>query len=208
MSHIISKELIQQFLPENPIILEAGAHIGRDTIKMVRVWPKAQIHAFEPVPALFTKLKQTTFEYSNIHCYSYALSDHQGNATLYESHGIDAVSSLHKPNDYFHIAATFTPITVPTITIDEWAKQHTIGSIDFMWLDLQGHELNALQGALNTLKTTKVILTEINLVARYEHAILYHELRQWLESHNFILHQEALHKKEWGNALFISKYHF
>lgn len=205
MSHIISKEIIKQFLPENPIILEAGAHIGRDTIKMARLWPQAQIHAFEPAPSLFAQLKQNTAEFSNIKCHSYALSNHNGNAIFYESHGIDAVSSLHKPNEYFNTKATFTPITVETITIDSWAQKYQIPSIDFMWLDLQGHELTALQGALHTLKTTGVILAEINLVQRYENAILYNELRRWLEAHNFVLQQEALHKKDWGNALFIAK---
>ncbi|GAB4455112.1 MAG: hypothetical protein OHK0036_18790 [Bacteroidia bacterium] len=205
MSHIVSKEIIKQFLPENPIVLEAGAHIGRDTVKMARLWPQAQIHAFEPAPSLFEQLNQNTAEFSNIHCYSYALSDHNGNALFYESHGINAISSLHKPNDYFKDKATFIPITVQTITIDSWAAQYQVPHIDFMWLDLQGHELIALQGALQILKTTRVILTEINLVQRYENAIVYHELRQWLADHNFELRQEALHKKDWGNALFIAK---
>ena len=205
MSHIISKDIIKQFLPKNPNILEAGAHIGRDTIKMARLWPDAQIHAFEPVPSLFEHLKKNTADFKNIHCYSYALSNQNGTSIFYESHGITAISSLHKPNEYLKDKATFTPITVQTITIDSWAQKYSIPRIDFMWLDLQGHELTALQGALEILKTTKAILTEINLVQRYEHAILYQELRQWLEEHNFKLQQEALHKKEWGNALFVAK---
>lgn len=58
MNENISKEYIAQFLPPNPIIIEAGAHIGRDTKKMARQWPNAHIHAFEPVPALFEILKK------------------------------------------------------------------------------------------------------------------------------------------------------
>ena len=31
---------IAQFLPQNPIIIEAGAHRGTDTIAMSRHWPQ------------------------------------------------------------------------------------------------------------------------------------------------------------------------
>ena len=38
----ILKEGIKQYLPENPRILEAGAHIGRDTVKLSKLWPQEQ----------------------------------------------------------------------------------------------------------------------------------------------------------------------
>ena len=49
------KHFIAQFLPENPVILEAGAHVGTDTVEMVNLWPKCTVYAFEPVPELFDK---------------------------------------------------------------------------------------------------------------------------------------------------------
>ena len=54
----LSRHSIKQFLPKNPVIVEAGAHIGRDTLKMHAIWPQATIHAFEPVPPLFKQLKK------------------------------------------------------------------------------------------------------------------------------------------------------
>jgi FkbM family methyltransferase len=58
----ISKEFIKHFLPINPIIIDAGAHIGVDTIEMSKIWRKGQIYAFEPVPTLFAELvKNTTY---------------------------------------------------------------------------------------------------------------------------------------------------
>jgi FkbM family methyltransferase len=58
----ISKYFIKQFLPINPRIIDAGAHIGVDTIEMSRIWEKGRIYAFEPVPTLFSELvKNTTY---------------------------------------------------------------------------------------------------------------------------------------------------
>ncbi len=50
---IISKKEMARFLPKDPIIVEAGAHVGLDTIEISRQWPKANRYAFEPVPDVF-----------------------------------------------------------------------------------------------------------------------------------------------------------
>ena len=34
------KEYIASFLTKNPVIIEAGAHIGLDTVEMSKFWPK------------------------------------------------------------------------------------------------------------------------------------------------------------------------
>ena len=53
---VLPKKYFLKFLPENPVILEAGAHKGKDTVEMAKLWPAGTIHAFEPVPSLFKKL--------------------------------------------------------------------------------------------------------------------------------------------------------
>jgi hypothetical protein len=58
----ISKEYIARFLPPNPIIVEAGAHSGKDTLSMCMLWPSGTIYAFEPIPAIFEQLVERTKE--------------------------------------------------------------------------------------------------------------------------------------------------
>src|SRR3989304_6137581 len=83
----ITKEIIKQFLPNNAIIVEAGAHIGRDTLKMSLLWPQGTIYAFEPVPELFAQLVERTKEQLNVRCFNIALSTVRGTATLNVSSG-------------------------------------------------------------------------------------------------------------------------
>jgi len=45
-------DIVAPYLPANPVIIEAGAFNGSDTIKLAKKWPQATIHAFEPVPAI------------------------------------------------------------------------------------------------------------------------------------------------------------
>ena len=39
---VIPKKYFKSFLPENPIILEAGAHKGSDTVELAKICRKAR----------------------------------------------------------------------------------------------------------------------------------------------------------------------
>lgn len=204
----ITKELIKTFLPDNPVILEAGAHKGRDTIKMLKLWSTGTFYCFEPSPEIFTQLTQTLGERTNVHCYPYALARNNGTATFHVSSGrSDAASSLLAPLDYSvdHPDTIFNDITVQTKTLDSWAQEHGIEKIDFMWLDMQGTELEMLQSGTKILQTVTAICSEVNLTHRYKDAPLYDEYRAWMESQGFYVAYEHLFKTTWGNALFIRK---
>ena len=218
-------KFVQQYLPNNPIILEAGAFDGRETITMAKIWPLAKIHAFEPMPNNFDLLKQNTSQLKNVSIYKQALSDKEGNALFYVSElenkpGLPAGSgSLLAPKDHLtHAPEILFPhqITVETTTIDRWAKNHSIEAIDFMWLDMQGHELTALKHATTILPTLRVVYLETIFVRGYEGQPLYDEVKKWMTDHGFRLlaldfnEEEALlgetlpKGRQWfGNALFI-----
>lgn len=66
-SGIIDKHEMARYLPFNPTILEAGAHDDSDTVDMLRVWPKATVRAFEPVPEIFARLQQRTAAIDSVH---------------------------------------------------------------------------------------------------------------------------------------------
>jgi len=203
----ITAEYLAQFLPKNPIIIEAGAHKGRDALKFHAQWPESTLYCFEPVPHLFKQLKEATQHIPSIHCFNLALNDKKGAAVFYESVGkIDAASSLFEPDEYFkEKPIVFNQIEVNTITLDQWAQNQNVTHVDLMWLDLQGAELSALKGAISLLPCVKAIHTEVNLIERYKGAPLYDELKLWLESQGFYVAAEALYKITWGNALFLKK---
>ena len=206
---IANKKYIEQFLPRNPVILEAGAHIGVDTVEMAKMWPTSTIHAFEPVPKLYNQLIASTYQLPNVRCYELALSNISGRATFYVSGGAgDASSSLLKPKEHllYHPQISFDEvIEVKTLTLDEWALQNGVDHIDFMWLDMQGTEFNMLKAAPQILKTTKVIFIKIAFTETYKNIALYSEVRPWLESQGFMLIYEEVcgAAKAEGNALFI-----
>jgi FkbM family methyltransferase len=199
-------DTISDYLPEAPVIIEAGAHIGVDTLKLNQRWPKAKIYAFEPVPDIFKQLKAKTKSVKNIFCYPFAVGQKETTMQIYVSSGeSDGSSSLLKPKEHLslHPEVAFEKTTrVKVTTIDKWAQQNSITQVDFLWLDLQGYELAALKGAAEMLQSVKAIHTEVNLVEVYRGAPLYGELKQWLEKKGFKVVFEAIDWADGGNVLF------
>jgi 2-O-methyltransferase len=205
---VIPKKYFVQFLPENPIILEAGAHKGKDTVEMAMLWPAGTIHAFEPVPALFKKLENNTRNLKNVHCYQLALGNNRGREIMYLSSGAsDGSSSLLPPKEHLNIFPTVyfdEELTVNTMTLDGWAESNNIQNIDFMWLDLQGMELNVLKSGKNILQTVTAIYTEVSSIEAYKDQTLYSDLNEWLTSNGFYIEREVVDKGG-GNVFFIRK---
>jgi len=204
---MIPKSYIKRFLPKNPVVVDAGAHIGRDTIEMARMWPSGTIHAFEPIPQLYSQLELNTASTKNITCYPMALSDRLGSFPIHVSSGFDdGSSSLLAPREHLtvHPQVEFLEtIHVPTTTLDSWAKDNDISRVDFLWLDLQGHELSVLKASPKVLRTVIAIHTEVSLKTMYEGSALYPELRSWLEQKGFEVKREALPWSDMGNVFFV-----
>lgn len=199
-------ELIKKLLPENPVVIEAGAQFGEDTIIMSRLWPQGKIYAFEPSPESYQILVADTATQSNVFSFPLALSDRNGELFFYLAGG---ASSLKRPaktfNDLYFHSDLDHPIVVQAITLDDWANAHSVPKIDFIWFDMEGNELSAFKGALQHLPQVKLIYTEVNFQKFWEGGVLYPELKEWLAGHGFReIWQESV--PDWhGNVLFINE---
>lgn len=208
--------ILADLLPENGTFIEAGAYNGKDTLIMASHFPKATIHAFEPLPEIYTELKKNTHSISSIKTYPLALSIQSGTATFYVAHHpkrpgkICQAGSLHAPKDRLnHSPITYPHTTqVPTITLDKWADQNQITHVDFMWLDMQGHELAVLKASPRILKTITALYVELNFIQAYEGQPSALELHEWVLSQGFTLKgtdykQNPTHF--FGNHIYIKK---
>jgi 2-O-methyltransferase len=198
---------IARYLTDSPVILEAGACDGSDTIKFAQYWPGATIHAFEPVPELFAETKGRTSHLPKVRCYPIALSEHTGSATLHVSEGGNRgdSSSLLAPAEHlteYRNIRFDRSIVVQTMTIEDWVHTEGIDQIDFMWLDMQGMELPTLKAAGAVLGTTRAICMEVARMELYAGCAMYDEIVSWMRSQGF---RPAIDRVTFssGNILFV-----
>lgn len=221
MQRITKKDLlalINQYMPTKPVIVEAGCFDGGDTLQLSSFWPTATIHAFEPVPEIFAMLTSNTQQRNNVCRYNYALSTQTGTAQLHLSSRPAApdepfrAGSLLPPKERLTWSTVTYPktIAVKTITLDEWAQQHSIEQIDFLWLDVQGYALPILQASPHMLTALRVLYVEVEFIEAYEGQHQYHEVKTWLESQGFVMIARDFDDvPHWffGNAVFINQNH-
>jgi FkbM family methyltransferase len=202
----ITTQYIAARLPANPVIVEAGAHDGGDTVELAAILGST-VHCFEPIPAVFAKLAERTSHLANVHRYPCALGDREGTIPMFVSSGRnDASSSVLKPK---HILTTNpdvlfqSRIDVDVTTLDYWAAKHGITKVDFLWLDMQGYELSAMRAGCKLLETVSVIYTEVSFLEVYEGVPLYHDVWNWLTEKGFRVEKGDFLWPEQGNVLFV-----
>lgn len=161
------KNLVQK---ENPIILEIGANCGQTTVDFIQHFPKATIHCFEPDPRAIKKFKRLV-NHPNVVLHEIAIGNSNGSITFHQSAGGEAIDpegwdhsgSIRAPKahlEMFPWVRFDNKIEVPIMRLDDWAVQHGIDQVDFIWADVQGAEGDMINGAFETLKKTRFIYTE------------------------------------------------
>ena len=110
-------------------------------------------------------------------------------------------SSLLKPShhtvQYPHI--TFPDVTWVTLVAMDEAKL----TPDLLAMDTQGYELEVLKGATETLKSVKVVYTEVSNVPLYEGSALVEDLDTFLQPFGFKRVRTEWAGGTWGDAVYV-----
>ena len=81
-----------------------------------------------------------------------AVSSKTTKGELYsDSSTTSSLASLHQRQESYFKNNKFTSFAVDTITIDEIISEYNLEYIDFIKIDIEGHELEALKGAAKSL---------------------------------------------------------
>jgi FkbM family methyltransferase len=181
----ISVDLIRQSASRpDPLILEIGANDGGHTQWFLDIFENPTIYCFEPDPRAAARFRKNVGTRPNVTLFELAISDRDGKIAFYQSGGArdgehvdmmpegwDLSGSIRKPKDHLIIEPGVTfdrTINIPTTSLDRWADQHSIGNVDFVWMDVQGAERDVLNGGKRTLARTRFLYTEYGDREMYE----------------------------------------
>lgn len=210
----IDIECLPQLLPYNPVIFDAGAFQGKDTVRCAKLWPKSTIVAFEPNPIAFEQMQNLIREknVSNIKTCNLALSNKKGMANFYICRGAsgrdpsyESMSSLLQPAKQTESQLQGPIIRVPCVRLDEWCQENNIDHIDVLRLELEGMELQTLQSCQNILKNVKVVYIQTFFYPYRIGNTMYPSLKQFLEKSGFVLLSHWYKEGERGKAIFLSR---
>lgn len=202
--------IVDKYLPENPTVFEAGAFDGQESLKMSKFWPSGKIISFEPNPSRFDDYKKTTKGCTNTFGYNLAVNTYKGLATFYLCWGyggnnpvFEGASSLLEPTIAKRKDYEGPLIDVSCVILDDWCKENGVEKVDFMWLDLEGFELQLLKSSPDILKTVRVIYTETNLKLLREEMTQFPELSEFLVQNGFQMIAHWYAEGYQGDAIFV-----
>jgi len=129
---------------------DVGANLGMYSVLAgKRVGPSGRVHAFEPTPALVSKLKQQLALNSlhNVTVNETAISSETGTAQFFLAEAsVNNCLSSSSDSD--------RAIFVRTITLDEYVHKQGIAHVDLMKVDVEGAEVQVLLGAKKLLSAS------------------------------------------------------
>ena len=143
---LLSVEAIRRFLRPGGIFIDVGANIGYlSAVAANCVGPLGQVHAFEPVPRYFSRLK--------------ALADRNPNFTIVanccaagEANGSSRIFLTREPGQntivpgYKSGAEILGIETVATMRLDSYIRLQGLEEISLIKIDAEGFELPILRG--------------------------------------------------------------
>ena len=156
-------KVLSRFCPEDAQIVDVGANIGLSAMFFSSLLPKAKVLALEPSRRNFQYLNQNLRQndLSMVEARQVAASDKIGVLRLHEEPDFGAGSYV--VSDQHSAGVSASPIEVQAKPLDQVVAEEQLERVDFIKVDVEGSELDVLNGMQDTLQRFKpIIFMEIN----------------------------------------------
>lgn len=163
LAHVVAPALARA---ESPVVFDVGANVG-DYARLVRRHvPAATVYAFEPARAVFEQLARAAEgEGGRVRPFNLGFSDEARGIDLYsytvEGEEQSLISSIDRrlPTQVVQVEVSATE-RIEVRRLDDFCREQGVGRIDFLKLDVEGHELAVLRGARRMLDAGAVPLIQ------------------------------------------------
>jgi FkbM family methyltransferase len=140
--------LARTVLPAAKLVFDVGANVGDWTEMALNINPALETHSFDPNPATFAELAAKTFP-PTVHRNAFGLGETTRERELFIFDDAGGSNSLYRrvgvPAEVKRVER------VSLRTVDDYCAGAGVGRIDFMKIDVEGHELSVLRGAAGML---------------------------------------------------------
>lgn len=151
--------MILKLAPSKGVMFDIGANMGWYSLLIAHQSKDCLVHAFEPIPKTYSFLKQNVElnNLPNIQTHHFGLSNERKDLTFYfypEGSGNASSANLSERADA-------ELITCHVERLDDFVKTNDL-HVDFIKCDVEGAELFAFQGGIETLRRDKpIVFTEM-----------------------------------------------
>lgn len=154
-------DLGRRWHPRPPgVLFDVGANLGQTTQALHAAFPRATIHAFEPVSATFATMQRRLSGQPQLHLHQVAVGESDGSCLMEArpNAGSNRLITNGQPKPDQPVES------VPMLRLDTFCAQHAVGAVDLLKTDCEGHDLEVLRGASGLLAAGSIdcIYCEVN----------------------------------------------
>jgi len=147
--------LLKDHVHRNDVVLDIGANIGfYAAIFAAIVGENGEVHCFEPDVTNYNYLKTVSKKFKHVFINNKAVGPHTEKLKIYTSHKLNVDHRTYKPEEYDK------EVEIEAVSIDDYLSTRSPREplkIDFIKMDIQGFEMQAIKGMENTLAGNKKI---------------------------------------------------
>ena len=133
-------------------VFDVGASLGGWSEAAISLFPSAQVHAFEIVPATNARLTENFAEEPRVRVNACGLMDKAGTVDVRWFPGASRLSTV----THFPHSAECQVVSAPVTTGDEYMREAGVTHIDFLKIDVEGAEPFVLQGFARALESGRI----------------------------------------------------
>ena len=157
-------ELLSKAAEKEPVVFDIGANKGQYSSALIDAWPlqtSLNLHCFEPSASTFRQLTETLSGYDRIQLNNFGIGKTNEELTLFsDSEGSGMASLTPRRLDHFGIAHDRLKESVRIRTLEEYCQTHEIDQIDLLKIDVEGHELDVLNGGKKLFSNRQVRMVQ------------------------------------------------
>jgi FkbM family methyltransferase len=144
---------LQHVLPKCSTVFDVGSNVGDWGALALSVNPRLSLHCFEPSSVTFQRLLAREFPLHVI-CNNFGLSSRSGAAVFHvfmDGAGINSLYQRRGLEDGWGLETQQREEVIRLEVLDQYCVQAAVSSIDFLKVDVEGHELDVFKGAAEML---------------------------------------------------------
>ncbi|PBQ34074.1 hypothetical protein CNR22_20595 [Sphingobacteriaceae bacterium] len=154
-------QLLEKYVQRGDVVLDIGANIGYYALILAKlVGEKGRVHCFEPDKKNFSHLENATLNYGNILINNLAAGPKTETLKIYTSKNLNVDHRTYKPEEFDQ------ELEIEAVSMDDyWVKKDPAeaGRVDFIKMDIQGFEMQAIQGMKSILRKN----TDIKIISEF-----------------------------------------
>lgn len=144
-------------------IFDAGANTGQFLALACEALRghRFHLHSFEPGSEAYRQLKETARKYRDVTINNFGLGREAGERDLfYEAPGSQQASLTRRRLSHFNAEMRLSE-KVRIETLDDYCAAHRIERVDLLKLDVEGHELDVLNGGARMFRNSAISMVTL-----------------------------------------------